>query len=43
MPSVTIGVQIEEETQLGSKLKAYVEKAKTKEKQSRKKKALLWS
>lgn len=41
MTSVTIGVQIEEEMHLGSKLKAYVEKAKTKDKQSRKKKALL--
>lgn len=38
MTSVTIGVQIEEEMHLGSKLKAYVEKAKTKDKQSRKKK-----
>lgn len=39
MTSVTIGVQIEEEMHLGSKLKAYLEKAKTKDKQSRKKKA----
>lgn len=41
MTSVTIGVQIEEEMHLGSKLKAYVEKAKTKDEQSREKKALL--